>query len=651
MSILALRNWSAKLISGALGLAALAAPGTAIAQTPPPIDAVPPSPAQDHAVSDGGVDMRTGQYQYSKTDLQMGGVGGISLERTSGSEIRFAWKPMGHFSHNWHLYVTYKTISGGGASFAVQGSRGQQFVTGSNTNNFYTAATNHRTTLEAIPTGSGPLNRKLLYTTADGTKVTFREQTSISDQANRGQILAGTWPSFYAETIEEPDGTVYTLSYDAATSTNPAFLRRVTSSAGYVLIFEWVSNPVDDFISKACLFNAAVDTVPTSNSCSGASYSTTYSYATNGTMSTAVHPDTRSYGYNSTFSPTAWQTALNNAPNTQYTWTESYTHPGETTPYLTNTIFRDLFTQSTQSQDFALGPDYTYVWNVTEHNEQTMEVAGGTMTRSDGATKTIEYQEMMRAGANVGDSLIISEGPDRIVDALGREMTSDYCVTIVIAPQGPFPGGATGCAAVSAKYWEFPEGNKIEYSYDGYGSVLETRAKPKPGSSEPDLVTTYTYDCSSLLSCRKPNSITDPEGNVTNITYSSDHGGVLKRTLPADADGVRPETRYTYGQRYAWTKSGSSYVQASTPIWLLLSEEYCRTSAADVNGNCAAGSSDEVVTNYEYETGNASTGSNLLLLGTAVTADGTTLRSCMSYDKWGRAISETQPKAGLTSCL
>lgn len=163
-------------------------------------------------------------------------------------------------------------------------------------------------------------------------------------------------------------------------------------------------------------------------------------------------------------------------------------------------------------------------------------------------------------------------------------------------------------------------------------------------------MTSYTYDCTVIVNCRKPSSITDPNGNVTDIVRSQVHGGVLKRTLPADGSGVRPETRYTYVQKHAWLKSGSSFVQAATPVWVLASEEYCRTSAADANGNCAAGASDEVVTTYEYQLGNASNGSNVWLVGTAVTADGTTLRSCVGYDDLGRQIFETQPNANLTTC-
>jgi hypothetical protein len=635
----------------ALPIAALSClPYVAAAQDgPPPADAIPPSPAEKYAKSKGGVDMRTGQYVYSKTDLEVSGPGGISLTRNSGSEIRYVWKPMGQFSHNWHLYLGYKPIKGGGANFTVQGARGENFISGSNTNSFVTRTSDYRSELKAVPTGPGATDRYFVYTAADGAKITFRGQSSVDDQAHRGQIM-GAFESYYASKIENPDGTTFTLAYDAPTTSTPAFLRRVTSSTGYVLIFEWVTNPVDKFISKACLYNASMETVPASNSCSSSTYKTAYSYGSNGYMTTAVDALSESWTYSSTYSEAAWQLAFSSWPSSNYTWTEKYFHPGESAPYLTNTKFRNPFYQYVQSQAFATGESYSYVWNIVEHNEQSMEVAGGAATDANGKTMSVGYQHMMRPGHTYGDSYLISEGPNKITDELGRELNSDYCVTIVIGSQTPFPGGATGCAAVSARYWKYPDDRQTDFTYDVRGNILTATDNPRPASSEPVITQTFTYDCSHPAICSKPSTIEDGNGHTTNISYSSVHGGILKRTLPADPSGVRPETRYNYAQLYPWLKSGAGYVRAATPVWMLVSEEFCRTSASDASGNCAAGASDEVVTTYEYEQGSASGGSNLRLLGTVVTADGPSLRSCISYDKWGRKISETAPKAGLASC-
>jgi YD repeat-containing protein len=57
---------------------------------------------------------------------------------------------------------------------------------------------------------------------------------------------------------------------------------------------------------------------------------------------------------------------------------------------------------------------------------------------------------------------------------------------------------------------------------------------------------------------------------------------------------------------------------------------------------------DEVLTTYDY--GPDSGPNNLFLRGRVVTADGQSLRTCYTYDRFGNRISETLPRAGLTSC-
>ena len=156
----------------------------------------------------------------------------------------------------------------------------------------------------------------------------------------------------------------------------------------------------------------------------------------------------------------------------------------------------------------------------------------------------------------------------------------------------------------------------------------------------------YDVTCSNRFTCNQPNWVTDWNGNRTDFTYDPLHGGGLTATGPA-VNGIRPQTRYSYTQRYAWVKNSSgSYVRAATPIWVLTRETYCRTTAASGSGCSTA--SDEVLVNYDY--GPDSGPNNLLLRGTAVSADGVTLRTCFRYDVRGNKISETRPKAGLTSC-
>jgi YD repeat-containing protein len=181
----------------------------------------------------------------------------------------------------------------------------------------------------------------------------------------------------------------------------------------------------------------------------------------------------------------------------------------------------------------------------------------------------------------------------------------------------------------------------VTYTYNPRGDILtENRA----GVNFRTM--TYPSPCNPKY-CSKPATVKDANGNVTTYLYDPNHGGVLSETGPA-VNGISPQKRYVYAQRYAWISNGAGgFIQASSPIWVLTKQEFCRTTSATA-GSCAGGSADEVVTDYDY--GPNSGPNNLLVRGVAVTADGQTLRTCFSYDKYGNKISETLPAANLQSC-
>jgi len=188
----------------------------------------------------------------------------------------------------------------------------------------------------------------------------------------------------------------------------------------------------------------------------------------------------------------------------------------------------------------------------------------------------------------------------------------------------------------------------IGYTYDSRGNVTQVREHARAGSPDATIVTDAGYDqaCSNPITCNKGNWVRDGRGNQTDYTYSPSHGGVLTVTGPA-VNGIRPQTRYAYMQRYAWTKNASgAYVKSTAPIWVLTQESYCRTSAAMGNG-CAV-ANDEVKTTFDY--GPDVGPNNLFLRGKAITADGQTLRTCYAYDRFGNKISETLPRASLSTC-
>ena len=192
------------------------------------------------------------------------------------------------------------------------------------------------------------------------------------------------------------------------------------------------------------------------------------------------------------------------------------------------------------------------------------------------------------------------------------------------------------------------EGNRSEYAYDTRGNVTQITHVSKVGSGLSSRVVRVGYDtvCANSVTCNQPNWVEDANGNRTDFTYDPVHGGVLTETGPA-VNGVRPQVRHGYVQRYAWYLNAQGVqTRAATPIWVLERTSSCSTGAPSGTGCAVAG--DDVVTTYDY--GPDSGPNNLFLRGQAVAADGQSLRTCYSYNRFGDRISETAPRAGLSAC-
>lgn len=193
------------------------------------------------------------------------------------------------------------------------------------------------------------------------------------------------------------------------------------------------------------------------------------------------------------------------------------------------------------------------------------------------------------------------------------------------------------------------DGTTTRYTYDARGNVIEERREPISTSSMADIVRTASYpvNCTNRVICNKPVSTTDGNGNTTDYTYDPVHGGLLSITGPA-VEGVRPQTRYTYVQRYARIRTSSGgYTNASSPIWVMATQSYCRNSAW-TGSVCAGG--DEVVTSYDYGPSGGATPNNLWVRSITVTAGGQSRRTCMTYDRFGHLLTETEPAGALSAC-
>ncbi|WP_374406422.1 hypothetical protein [Pelagerythrobacter sp.] len=613
-----------------------------------PLNGTPP--AEERAITPGGVDIRTGQYAYRHVDIVIGSgspTGGISLERTMGSTVSGHIKPFAKFTHNWEIMLTEKRVGifnnnynrNSGQDFRINvhyGDLSETFDSRQNQSNFSQISRGGHAKLTYI--GDRTSNNVVYTLTAsDGTRVKFRPlrfgECSFSDRCA------------YASEITSPEGTVYKLSYQTGgPSGSDTRLRNVVSSDGYALLFEYGS--AWSSITKACAINLAVTVMPVNGVCpSNNALTAVYVYGSGGLTSVT---DPTGAVWRFTYSGTG---------------TMGFINPGSTTPWLINSIGGSVSSDHIVQdiilhQQFADGRSYTYNYSRTPYVRgdgdvpPPQSVAGGTVTDQAGRTFSVEYSFPIHPESrrdpntlpNIGDANFqTTPGPTKIVDQLGRTYESSYCDR-----QAPvtYPGE---CWVTTLQWSENPEGDRTDYYIDGYYyNVHKIVEHTKPGTSLPDLVQEAGYATGSPVTSAKPSLLIDGRGNRTHITYDPTHGGMLTVTQPANETGIRSQTRYYYGQRYAWIKNASGgYSRAATPIWVLTSEEYCKTSAASGTG-CSSGAGDEVVTTYDY--GPDSGPNNLFVRGVSVTANGQTRRTCYGYDRYGRKISEATPTANLVSC-
>jgi hypothetical protein len=430
---------------------------------------------------------------------------------------------------------------------------------------------------------------------ADGTTLT--EIAGVVTFTDRDGTVYRFLSSGKVSTITYPDGTVVTVSY---VSNLP---KTVVNNRGYALVFDYSSSR----ITAACGFNLAVTYVTTSTTCSSATLKTSYSYTGSNLVSvTDVSNNVAHFSYN--------------ADN----YLECPTDPGTTTCKYTITISPNAWmTRSSVTKQVAAdGAEWNFVCSCGDEAaadpENLFTEEYSTMTEPNGATSSMRFAH--------------SGSPSYYQNENGKEYI-------------PFYAGGVPFSITS------PEGDQTNFSYNSALIQSKVTYVAKPGSSLPNIVQgskTFPTSCTNPVICNLPLTVTDAKGAVTTYTYASTHGGVLTETRPADGAGMSAVVRHSYAQKYAYIKnSGGGYSPAATPIWVLTEDRACRTTAT-IGGSCAGGSSDEVVTTYDY--GPASGPNNLLLRGVATTADGVTRRTCFGYDWMSNKISETKPRAGLAVC-
>lgn len=410
--------------------------------------------------------------------------------------------------------------------------------------------------------------------------------------------------------VTKPDGEILNYYYYYGE------LRSIVSSSGYMLHLEgnkspfYASNGIDIMQpgrpDKVVLINLAIDYCdPMAVSCSGLTVnwptmryagwdSATVSATDNlGRVRKQVTESTSAHQFKLIWPSGKWlEYALE-------TWQDVRQYSGSPTEYCSPRSY-------TKWVKTSLG-QWSYNFTKTTQCHGGSSVTSGTSTSPMGITNSSDY-----AG---------------FTDGLGNK--TSYTQLYYNNFFGSNPRAVSSITA--------PEGKKIEYTYDDRLNITKVTITSKDGNSTINAQASFPAECTTATAkyCNRPTYSIDAKGGRTDYTYSPDHGGVLTKTLPAGADGVRPQTRYTYQQLSAKYKNSVGQLVNGSPIWKLVSESTCRTKAS------CAGTSDEIVTSYSYN-------GNLLPTGTTI-QDGTgAVLSSVSktYDAVGNVTSVDGPMAG-----
>ncbi len=609
-------------------------------------------PAERMAISPGGVDMRTGQYAFSQTDVSIGDSNGLAFTRTQMVPLpETYWSPFPYLGHNWHIMITEQKIRIETREYKhnpnfpdyrvsvrwpgrVETFESRSVDTGfSHTSNTSLA----RLTVEGDRASTGAL---YTYEGMDGTIMKFRPMGS-------GDCGAVGRCAYISEKID-PDGTRFAFEYDnPGGQPGETRLRSVVSSRGYALLLEYPATGVQP--SKVCALNLAVTVKPGNNVCPAGAPSATYSGGSTTDASGAT-----------------W--TIGNDVNGHF----GIIPPGQNTASMRWGITlrrnqEDAWVPITDYQIFSTGEAYYYEYDSPPSITGSIEqIAGGRWTDAAGNVTVVRYgfPDLPRSMGppqnpffpdpilyqNSFQGIQITPGPVEIIDPLNRKWTRNYCDPVI---EAGLPASDTlhRCVVSDLQYFDDPEGARTYVEHDGAGNITRMEQRAKPSSTLPPIILSANYNCGFAKTCSKPARLVDANGNVTDNTFSPVHGGILTSTLPPLPNGVRPQTRYDYAQRTVWILNpAGGFMPAGSPVWVLVSESTCRTSAATGNPSspCAGGASDEVRTLYDY--GPDSGPNNLWLRGVAVVADGQTLRTCYQYDQRGRRIAETKPLGTGATC-
>jgi RHS repeat-associated protein len=587
-------------------VAFLLAASPALAQAPP---AAPPPPMPSQ-IDGHGVDLHSGR-------LILGGAD-VSIGPDNHHGLRFARQ----WSKNAWRIAQLPTMSGS-SSYPVVSFGGGSIPFEPNGSGGYKALFEDGSTLSSDRT---------TFTSSDGTQITFTA-TSHQYYTVESGLGVGTQITF-------PDGVRWNYHYETASAflgpqmppecSDPYLLQdpgwqaycgsiysqwqtfygrrlsSITSSTGYQIKLHYATTTMSSYetlsgwwqVTQATALNNAVEYCnPASGSCSFAN----------------TWPQANYSGW------VGAELALVTAPGggtTYYSYSLSATNQKQLTGIRPPGASSNLIT-------------YGYA----NDKVSSYSAGGGTWNYSYGTLTTTVTDPLSNANTITFDNLGLVES-----SAAGGQTTSfDYC-----------DYNESNCPEDLLKRVTAPEGNYVQYAYDARGNRTTTTNIAKSGSGLASIVTSAAYpsSCSNQKTCNKPTSTTDARGQVTDYTYDGSHGGVIVVTAPADASGVRPQTRIGYGSIYAYYKnSAGSVVAGPAAFYVPTVVSSCRTAT---NGNPAScvGTVEERLTVLGYTTTGAATNGQPYAVQVKNGTASLLAQTDVAYDNYGNVVSVDGPQSG-----
>lgn len=525
------------------------------------------TPREYRNLDPNGVDLTHGDAVISVVEGSIGsGEGELTLVRnqvaTGDGTIHIGYGP-----HQWDGITLLRTPVAGGA-----------IVTSINKDNrFESFAAPGTLATGSTLSGSG---QQYEYRTSDGTTIIFSDPgghtygPSTFCNGSDGQTSCVLPPS----SITTPDGKTTNITYD---------------------LWSGCDSPQVPDEPFACYFWTRIASVSNNSG-----YRIAFSYASQGSGGTTSPP------------PNTWQrrtgaTFYNDNIGSSAVASTSYSYPGGDVVNVTDTA----------GQVWRISGNYLNITGVRRpgassdttsisysSNQVTSVTRDGVTTgysRSvSGSTATMTVTNALSQTSTVVSNLTIGR-PTSVTDALSRTTTYQY-------------DGSIRPTEVT-----YPEGNKAQLAYDARGNITSTTMKAKSGSGLADIVTTASYpsSCTNPVTCNSPDWTRDAKGNQTDYTYDATHGGVLTVTAPADASGVRPQSRYSY--------------TLANGVYLLTGTSVCTASAS------CAGTAGEVTTSVAYN-------SNRLPTSVTIAAGNASLATTATatYDASGNLKTVDGPLSG-----